>query len=67
MVASWMAQCGIDVCTCDLVYETQVPTIPHFRGDARQLLEVGAFEILIAFCPCDFLSNAQTRYVVSRP
>ena len=66
-VASWMAKCGIDVCTCDLIYESDSTTIPHYRGDALDLLAVGAFEIVLAFVPCTYLSNAQTRYLTSQP
>ena len=66
-MASALHSCGIDTVSCDIEYETKCPAIPHFRGDALQLLEVGAFELICAFPPCTFLSNAQTRYLVTDP
>ena len=66
-VADKFQLAGMDVMTCDMYYESASADIPHFRGDALQLLEVGAFELVIAFPPCTFLSNAQTRYLVEDP
>ena len=69
VTANFWKMCGFDVLTCDLVYESADTTgeIPHYRGDALHLLDSADLDIVIAFPPCTYLSNAQTGRLVHDP
>ena len=47
---------GHDAISCDL--ELSEKPGPHYQGDVRDILTAGMWDMLIAFPPCTYLSNA---------
>jgi hypothetical protein len=51
---------GHDAMSCDLL-DTEIPG-PHYKGDVRDLIILGRWDMMIAFPPCTYLSYAGTRH-----
>ena len=51
---------GADATSCDLL-PTEAPG-PHYRGDVRDLLEPGRWDLMIAHPPCTHLAVSGARW-----
>ena len=65
VLASMLSMAGADVATCDLD-ETKVPHIPHFKGEAKWVRDLG-WDWVINHPPCVYLSNAGGMWVTREP
>lgn len=57
--------CGFDAVSCDLL-DTDVPG-PHIKGDVRDVMYSGVWDLLIAHPPCTRLANSGARWLKVPP
>jgi len=56
---------GHDAMSCDIL-ETESPG-PHYKGDVRDVLGWGNWDMIIAHPPCTYLANSGSRWLYEKP